>query len=447
MSRALRPLSSPVARRGGALSVAILLSVTTAFAQESWEPAHLTPTTTLGVPELANPRAVDPSPCAADIEVFWDAFEPPMPDAVFYHVYRSTGADASCDDALTRAPVVSDLMMPGWRDVATMPGERHAYVIEAETAADGVVARSCLAPTIDYLLMPGEVGTGPVTASCNGESITLEAADLVFLECSGRSYTWFDEMGRVVSRSFQLPVTPEETTTYEVTVTCDDVPGCSATFLYEVIVAPLPLMGTGFAIDTDSCEAGLLIRWTRAVFSDPMLLGVYHVHRSDADPPTCEDALANEPIVMGLTDNAYVDTTTIPGREHVYVVVAEDAGTASTECGSGPMFGGTTDEACLDAVVDVAAPFPEGVDDTLRVAHVGEEITVDWAGARALLDGEGFVLLKTLDDPTSPFAPVLLPDPMDRSFTETDTSSPIQFFDLRVESCRGLSLDEYPPGP
>ncbi|MEM7246256.1 MAG: hypothetical protein AAF533_12985 [Acidobacteriota bacterium] len=57
------------------------------------------------------------------------------------------------------------------------------------------------------------------------------------------------------------------------------------------------------------------------------------------------------------------------------------------------------------------------------------------------------MLLKAVDSLVSEWRPVVLDSAGARSFTETDVSSPRQFFDLRVENCVGLSVDEYPAGP
>jgi len=91
------------------------------------------------------------------------------------------------------------------------------------------------------------------------------------------------------------------------------------------------------------------------------------------------------------------------------------------------------------------------VNTTLFVRHEGDEITVHWdrvgSAARDLLRGETYRLLKTVDRPNQTFSTVNGFADTGRTYTETDRSSPLQFFDLRVANgCGELSVDEYPPG-
>ena len=67
--------------------------------------------------------------------------------------------------------------------------------------------------------------------------------------------------------------------------------------------------------------------------------------------------------------------------------------------------------------------------------------------ARALLPGEHFHLLKRVGDPEGAFSRANPEADLSREFRETDPSSPLQFFDLRVANeCEQESLDEFPPG-
>lgn len=88
---------------------------------------------------------------------------------------------------------------------------------------------------------------------------------------------------------------------------------------------------------------------------------------------------------------------------------------------------------------------PPGVLATLRAVHEGQRIELHWPLARALQDGESFHLRKAVGPPWGAFTAVNLDAPDDRSYREIDTSSRLQFFDLRVERCGQLSRDEYPP--
>jgi hypothetical protein len=130
------------------------------------------------------------------------------------------------------------------------------------------------------------------------------------------------------------------------------------------------------------------------------------------------------------------------------VVEAEDERSPSSCLPNGPSNGGTISRFCLPPVTDVADDaFPEGVFTTLFASHVGQSVTLEWAGARPLVGDEHFHLLKAVDSPTASFASVTPEGDLSRSYTETDSSSPLQFFDLRVaNACEALSRDEYPPG-
>ncbi|MEM7246490.1 MAG: VCBS repeat-containing protein [Acidobacteriota bacterium] len=408
----------------------------------------------LPFPGFTSSSALDLSPCLAGLDLSW--LTPPRAgsDSLVVNVYRSVGPDASCDDALSRPPVAAGLDTTSWRDELTIPGEPHLYVLEVEAfgtgcdgvmgPAGGVVQRACLEPVIDWAL-DGESGRLPTVASCDGEIVWLDASH-VFPECALRSFSWFEEGVRVGGGSV-LSLTPTNDTIVEVVVRCGSGPGCEASFLADVLVERLPQLGPAIGRDVEDCGTGVLLRWTPATFSDPMVGGVYHVYRSDSLPPSCEDALARPPVAVGLTETLFRDETTLRGQEHVYVIAAEDGAATATSCPAGPVFGGLVGTTCLDPIIDVAAPLPDGVGPPLRAANDDEEVTFLWPTARALEDGEAFVLLKALDHPTEAFARVVLTGPDARSFTETDTSSPRQFFDLRVETCAGLSADEYPPGP
>jgi len=96
--------------------------------------------------------------------------------------------------------------------------------------------------------------------------------------------------------------------------------------------------------------------------------------------------------------------------------------------------------------VDGGVP-PTGVYAALGARHVDDRVTMLWPDARGLLAGEHFHLLKTVDRPTEAF--VMVNDEQDLSLehVETDLSSWIQLFVLRVaNACEAVSAREYPPG-
>ncbi|MEM7246492.1 MAG: FG-GAP-like repeat-containing protein [Acidobacteriota bacterium] len=395
----------------------------------------------------------DPSACFPGLSLSWSPVTLPADGVINYNVYRSVGPDASRDDALSRAPVVAGLTTTNWLDTDTVPRARHVYVVEAEARGvdcgepagptGGAAVRLCLDAIVDDVLS-GEP-LAPL-ASCNGGSVLLDASELL-VGCEERSFAWSLD-GEWLGGSATLSVMPETDTTYEVLVTCDAEPDCQVMERVDVAVLEGPVLGPLAPSDLETCEAGLLLGWDPAVFPDPDVGGVYHVHRSEEPLLSCDDALSRPPVAEGLTTTTWLDATTVAGREYLYVLVAEDAVAAGdSRCPTGPSFGGLTNHACLEPIVDVRIAEPEVVWAPLRARNQEEEVTFHWLTARSLLGDESFVLLKAVDHPTEPFSPVTLDAPGARSFTETDVSSPRQFFDLRVGNCRGLSRDEYPPGP
>ena len=97
-------------------------------------------------------------------------------------------------------------------------------------------------------------------------------------------------------------------------------------------------------------------------------------------------------------------------------------------------------------MTDIDNPgFPDLLGWSLRVSHVGPQVTLNWTGARALLPGEHFHVLKGTD-PTV-LVKVNPEDQTTLTWTETDVSSTLQFFDVRIaNSCEEESLDDEPPG-
>ncbi|MEM7247773.1 MAG: FG-GAP-like repeat-containing protein [Acidobacteriota bacterium] len=196
---------------------------------------------------------------------------------------------------------------------------------------------------------------------------------------------------------------------------------------------PLAPFGGGEVEDVDPCVRGVEIRWEALDVANPEQPVTYEVHRSDAGTG-CEDASSWTLLASDLTETRWIDLEPEPGRRHAYWVVAI-AGVG----GCPP-----PQELCVEGIDAVPPPLPDGVYATLRARNEGERVTFTWDAARALLPDEAYHLLKARGVPMG-FAQANPDDDTSRSFTETDTSSPLQFFDLRVESCSVLSADEYPP--
>ncbi|MEM7244429.1 MAG: VCBS repeat-containing protein [Acidobacteriota bacterium] len=404
-------------------------------------------------PFAADATVADLSPCTTGLGLSWSHEDLHGARPVLFNLYRSVGAGASCADALSRAPIATGLDVTSWTDGGTSAGETHVYVLEVESfgtacagplgPGGGVITRHCLGTIVDETIISA---AWPDERTCPGETVTLDAS-VLFRECADRVVDWSDGAGWS-SDELIVTVSPAVTTTYTATVTCPGDPDCTLTRTVQVEVVP----GFDFEVfpgpDREDCLPGIPLRWLAADFSDPVLGGVYHVYRSDAQPPSCEDALSRPPLAEALTGREWFDPAPLPDREHVYVIVAEDAlPEAGSGCPTGPSFGGLTHAVCLPPIVDAFIPPTEPVWSTLRARNDGEEVTFLWPMARDLLPREQFVLLKAVDLPTNPFFATPLTSFGARSYTETDTSSPRQFFDLRVSGCHGLSPDEYPPGP
>ncbi|MEM7246497.1 MAG: right-handed parallel beta-helix repeat-containing protein [Acidobacteriota bacterium] len=279
-------------------------------------------------------------------------------------------------------------------------------------------------------------------ASCTGEEVALDATALALIGCDGSvSIEWLDDPGAPAIRM----VSPVVDTAWEVMLTCDADPSCSAVEGFTVSVESAPTEAVAMVVDEMPCAEGLLVSWTAADFADPDD-AVYNVYRSELD---CADALTQPPVLVGSTELSWLDTTTVGGRTYHYVVEAEDGEGGGPCLPRGVDHDGAATRSCFGPITDqVTAPPPEGVFTVLFARNEGEEITLDWSGVRALEPGESFYLLKAVAQPTALFLHVNGDGSVATSYTETDTSSPRQFFDLRVENlCGEISEDEYPPGP
>ena len=285
---------------------------------------------------------------------------------------------------------------------------------------------------------------------CLGDTATLDASSLTLSGCAGStSYEWRDTLG-IVASTARTDVTPAQSTTYQVTATCSSSPACISTGAVTVFVRSRPQFATAAARDLSACTLGIEVTWEPATFENPVR-GAYNVYRSDDRTGlSCGDATSRAPVALDLTGVRWVDTTTELGRTYVYVVEAED-GIATTACAPpppGPARGAPVTRVCIEpGIADLGdARYPVGVYATLRVRHVGQLVTLDWSRARALLAGEHFHLLKAWSDPSS-FSRVNPEGDTALEHVETDTTTRLQFFDLRVaNACEDQSADEFPPG-
>ena len=281
---------------------------------------------------------------------------------------------------------------------------------------------------------------------CAGDTTRLDASGMSVVNCIGGVpvYEWRDGGGVLVGTGTTFDATPSTTTTYTVTVSCSVDPACSASAPVTVTVEQRPQMGAGSLVDPADCNLGLELAWDAVTF--PSGSGFYNVYRSET---SCADALTRAPINLpNLATPSYIDPTTGHGRAYYYVVQAEDSGRAVSCRPPGPNNGGivSANTLCLGPVTEIDNPgFPDLLGWSLRVSHQGQQITANWTGARALLPGEHFHVNKG----TTPQVLVMVnpENQLGLTWTETDTRSPLQFFDIRIaNSCEEESLDDEPPG-
>lgn len=280
---------------------------------------------------------------------------------------------------------------------------------------------------------------------CDGGMTTLDASGMSVVNCSGTAvYEWRDDLGNLVGSAATVDVSPVTTTTYTVTVSCSTDPTCSASSDVDVVVEQRPELFSGELADPAPCNIGLDLVWDAATF--PSGAGTYNIYRSET---SCADALTRAPInPPNHAVNAYIDLGTRSGRTYYYAIVAEDAGSAVACLPPGPNNGGVVSSGaiCLGPVTDEAtAGFPDYLGWSLRVSHQGQQVTLDWTGSRALLPGEHFHVTKGTDP--SILSMVNAEGQVTLQHVETDTSSTLQFFDVRIaNSCEEISLDDEPPG-
>jgi hypothetical protein len=280
---------------------------------------------------------------------------------------------------------------------------------------------------------------------CVGDSTTLDASGLGLTDCAGSvEHEWRDP-GGVIANVAVVDVSPAVDTEYTVTASCSTDPACLTRERILVTVDAPPELQAGLARDADPCNEGLIIEWEPAAFGDVSAGAVYNLHRSTV---SCADALAAPPLVTGLTGLSWFDASTEAGTNYFYVVEAED-GRMPTACTpQGPHHGGGIDRLCLAPVVDEGPPAPPaGTGIVLFLTHDGDSVELRWDGVRPLVAAEHFHLLKLRRGLDDAFFQVNQDRHRTPSWTETDSGSRLQFFDLRIaDHCESISADDFPPG-
>lgn len=330
----------------------------------------------------------------------------------------------------------------------TDPGS-YTYTWEATDEAGNATQATTTVEVLDSVACGG-LGCEPSIAgppadqrTCAGESAVLDASGLSLARCDGTiEHVWSDGAG-VVGTGPVIEVSPSADTLYTVTVECSTDPACFVSDEVLVEVDLPPAIESAAAVDPSDCNLGLLLSWSPAEFPTPAG-AVYNVYRSETG---CADALASPPVALGLTASTWLDVDTRSRGVYWYVVEAEDGASDGACTPTGAHHGGAAARTCTGPVTDAGSfAFPDGVYTTLFAGHEGHEVTFRWESARDLLAAEHFHLLKTVNDPTNAFGRVNPEGDLSRGHVETDRSSPLQFFDLRVANgCEDESLDEYPP--
>ena len=336
---------------------------------------------------------------------------------LWYHGYR---------------PVDADVLAPG-------ESSRHSVVIftSAELVDCGSFTPGCAsnvtAPPRDQWI-------------CEGDSATLDGSGIALTDCAGAvDYTWSD--GTSTWSGAVQTVTPSSTTAYTLAVTCSTDAACRVDYGALVTVDQTPLFLPPLAADPDECNLGIRLQWNPATWRDATGSGVYHVYRSTV---SCADALLQTPLALGLTTDRYVDRRTTPGTTYYYVVEAEDATRGTTCRPQGPLNAGSVTQLCAVAVTEVLGDGePQPLGPVLRARHAGDAVTMDWSLAPALPAGDHFHLQKAWDEASCCFRRANPEGDRSTSFTETDRSSWLQFFDVRrANACESEARPETaPPSP
>jgi len=362
-----------------------------------------------------------------------------------------TGASASLDASGITFSQCSGGVAYTWTDgVNTWPGPA-IVVTPAQTTTYHVHATCAVDPLcsedrdVTVTVGPPAIARPPTDQRiCVGDSAQLDASGVTLPNCAGsEDYLWTD--GVNIWRTATIMVAPPQTTVYRIVVSCAADPSCVVDLNVTVTVDEQPVFLPPIITDPDNCNPGIVLTWNPASFFGPSGSGVYNVYRSQI---SCAAALMRRPIATGLTTARLVDDTTFPGATYYYVVEAEDdeAGTACPP--PGPFSGGSVTRICASPTTDFLEDIqPAGVGPVLRVRHAGDEITVDWSRARALLAFEHVHLMKAWVVPNGIFRRANPEGDVSLAFTETERSGNPQFFDLRVANkCEGLAAAEYPPG-
>lgn len=347
--------------------------------------------------------------------------------------YRTTGAviapDPPGDSCVTyywgATPATSILLAPG----ETWCASQYVFVF------DDVPPPRCM--------VSASAAGG---ATCDDTMITIDATGSWATDCAGViEWRFTDGAGRLVQDWSTNPYHVATTTgTYQIEARCSTDTACFDVTYADVIIEQRPILRGGSAIDLASCNLGLEVTWDEAVWPDPAWGGVYDVYRSEM---SCADALLQPILRSGVLGTSINDDGTLQGRSYYYVIVAESATLAMSCRPIGPR-GGAITTYCIGPVDDVADPTPPmHFCWPLRVHHAGDAVTLDWSLGRSLQPGEHLHVLKRSGDAAGAFSLVNAEGETGTTWSETDLTARVQFYDVRVANqCEVSSADDEPPG-
>jgi hypothetical protein len=280
--------------------------------------------------------------------------------------------------------------------------------------------------------------------ACEGGSATLDASGSTSVNCPSLEYKFFDPTG-AMARDWSpvAQVTGSLAGTWSVQVRCATDTSCLDAATADLVVETRPRLSAGSAADVAGCNLGIAVAWDPATWPDAAG-GTYAVYRSTV---SCADALARPALDARLVPALFTDDGTVEDGTYFYAIVAESATPARACAPVGPG-GGSLATLCLGPVTDVQDPSqPAPICWWLRVTHVGDLMTLDWSRGRACLPDEHVHVRKRAGDPQGALALVSAEGLLARTWSDTDTASRVQFFEVRyANACESESLDDEPPG-
>ncbi|MEM7248929.1 MAG: hypothetical protein AAF533_26605 [Acidobacteriota bacterium] len=256
----------------------------------------------------------------------------------------------------------------------------------------------------------------PEVVGCRDEESVIDGTTLRLDGCpEPASLSWIVE-GMEVSTDPILRFTASVDVDVEVVLSCPSLPGCEARTTTRLLVDEPP---TFEAVGTAAlCPEVVRVSWTPALWHRGEA-GTYSLYRSTV---SCEDALANPPLVSGLSSVGWRDRDVVTETTYYYVLEAESA-LRPNACDTRGPGGGLVGQRCLPPVTVPVIELPETLEPVLRVRKSGDRTVVSWDDARPLAAEETFVLRES-EGPTGPALQANFPRATLRSHSIRNDDSP-----------------------